>query len=129
MPYTLDLFARYTKFDKWTIARYNRVILNTLNIRIPERNITELITIYGNQLNLSYTVQRSALKILQRAHKLGITAGKDPKGLTAAALYIAAIKMGEFKPQKEIAKVVNITEITIRNRYKEFVKVLQIKIL
>ncbi len=126
ISYTLDKFAKNTKFDKWTLARYISLILKELKIRLPERSSLDLINAYGRTLSLSYNSQQIALKILESAKKCGITSGKDPKGLTAAALYIALIKSGEFRSQKEISKVANVTEITIRNRYKQFVNVLKI---
>jgi transcription initiation factor TFIIB len=37
-------------------------------------------------------------------------------GLAAAALYLACVKNGEIKSQKEISMASGITEVTIRNR-------------
>jgi len=39
-------------------------------------------------------------------------------GLAAAALYVACVLEQEKKTQKEIAEVANVTEVTVRNRYK-----------
>lgn len=39
-------------------------------------------------------------------------------GLAAAALYVACVQEGENKTQKDIAEAANVTEVTIRNRYK-----------
>ena len=39
-------------------------------------------------------------------------------GLAAAALYLACVKNGEDKTQRDIAEAANVTEVTIRNRYK-----------
>ena len=39
-------------------------------------------------------------------------------GLAAAALYLACVKNGEDKTQRDIAESANVTEVTIRNRYK-----------
>ncbi len=47
-----------------------------------------------------------------------IVSGKDPMGLAAAALYVACVVTGEKKTQKEIAEIANVTEVTVRNRYK-----------
>ena len=41
-----------------------------------------------------------------------------PMGLAAAALYLACVKNGEDKTQRDIAEAANVTEVTIRNRYK-----------
>ena len=62
--------------------------------------------------------QRRAIKILNEAKVQGISAGKDPMALAAAALYVACVLEGEKKTQKEIAEAANVTEVTVRNRYK-----------
>ncbi|MEM3487630.1 MAG: hypothetical protein QW191_05120, partial [Conexivisphaerales archaeon] len=61
---------------------------------------------------------RKALDIIRRAMQSGISAGKDPMGLAAAALYVACVLEGENKTQKDIAEAAGVTEVTIRNRYK-----------
>jgi transcription initiation factor TFIIB len=49
----------------------------------------------------------------------GLTSGKGPTGVAAAALYIASVLLGERKTQRDVAEVAGVTEVTIRNRYKE----------
>ena len=51
--------------------------------------------------------------------KNGIAAGKDPMGLAATVLYASCMKTGEQKTQFELAKAAQITDATIRNRFKD----------
>ena len=60
-----------------------------------------------------------ALKILRNAEDVELTSGRGPAGISAAALYVAALMNDEKKTQREVADVAGITEVTIRNRYKE----------
>jgi transcription initiation factor TFIIB len=46
-----------------------------------------------------------------------ISAGKDPMGIAATALYIACLNTGEKRTQTDIARAAGITEVTLRNRY------------
>ena len=62
--------------------------------------------------------KRKALEILKRTKEGKISAGKDPMGLGAAALYVACVMNGENKTQKDVAEAAGVTEVTIRNRYK-----------
>ena len=62
--------------------------------------------------------KRYAVKVLKLAQKNEVSAGKDPMGLAAAALYLACVKNDEDKTQRDIAEAANVTEVTIRNRYK-----------
>jgi transcription initiation factor TFIIB len=59
---------------------------------------------------------------------MGLTAGKDPTGMAAAALYIAGLIEGERRTQQEVAGAAHITEVTVRNRYKEMVQKLNLKV-
>jgi transcription initiation factor TFIIB len=70
-------------------------------------------------------VEEIAHKILTAAKALKLTSGRGPTGIAAAASYIASVLTGERKTQREIAEIAQVTEVTIRNRYKELVERLQ----
>jgi len=78
-------------------------------------------------LGLSDKVQAKAIEILRKARKFDATSGKGPTGVAAAAIYIACVLVGEKRTQREVADICNITEVTIRNRYKEIVEKLGIE--
>ncbi len=82
----------------------------------------------SSQAELSEKVKRYALTILEDASKMEITAGKDPMGLAAAALYLSCVINKEGVTQKVIAMAAGVTEVTIRNRYKGLRELLDIKI-
>ena len=63
-----------------------------------------------------------ANRILAIARKLRLTSGRGPTGVAAAASYIASVLVGERRTQREIAEIAKVTEVTIRNRYKELVE-------
>jgi transcription initiation factor TFIIB len=50
-------------------------------------------------------------------------------GVVAAALYISSILSSERRTQREVADVAGVTEVTIRNRYKELAENLDIDII
>ncbi|EQD62653.1 Transcription factor TFIIB, cyclin-related domain protein, partial [mine drainage metagenome] len=56
---------------------------------------------------------------LKQAIERELTSGRGPTGVAAAAIYIASVQAGERRTQREVADVAGITEVTIRNRYKE----------
>ena len=67
-------------------------------------------------------------EIVNRAKDERITAGKDPTGLAAAAIYIAGVIEGERRTQRAIAEAAHVTEVTVRNRYKELVRRLGLRV-
>jgi transcription initiation factor TFIIB len=81
----------------------------------------------AENLGISGKTQGFAIQILHEARKRRFTAGKDPVGLAAAALYIACLKNNERTTQQEIAEASGVTEVTVRNRYKTLQK--QLKLL
>ena len=45
--------------------------------------------------------------------------------MAATALYISCVKNGENHTQRDFAEAANITEVTIRNRYKGLLELLK----
>jgi transcription initiation factor TFIIB len=79
-----------------------------------------LPTIISN-LKASQKVYMLSSKIIEVLKKNGLTEGKDPAGIAAAVVYIAATVLDEKKTQKEVARAANVTEVTVRNRYRDIV--------
>jgi transcription initiation factor TFIIB len=67
-------------------------------------------------------IEEIAYKTLIVAKQLRLTSGRGPAGVAAAASYIASVLTGERKTQREIAEIAQVTEVTIRNRYKELIE-------
>lgn len=128
VPRPLDEIIKYTKASRREIARCYRLLLRELNVRVPLSDPILYIPRIAEQLKLSGEVVKTAIEILQKARKAGITAGKDPAGLAAAAVYIAALLHGDNKAQKDFAVAAGVTEVTVRNRYRELMKMLNFKI-
>jgi transcription initiation factor TFIIB len=42
-------------------------------------------------------------------------------GLAAAVFYISCLKTGENKTQRDIADAAGVTDVTVRNRYKNII--------
>ncbi len=97
-----------------------RNVLPMLNFKYRHINPEPLVFRFGNELNLSIVVQKGAAQLLLDASKKGLRImGKDPKGLAAAALYIASRGTNERKTQNQIAEVARVTEVTLRTRAKQ----------
>jgi len=128
IPRTLDEIAKYTKTGRKEVARCYRLLLRELDLRIPIVDPKDFVPKIASVLRLSGATVRLAMEILDKAKDRGVTAGKDPAGLAAAAIYIAALLNDERKTQKEVASVAGVTEVTVRNRYKELAKLLGIQL-
>ncbi len=128
-PETLEDVCKETRLSKKKLAKNYRLLLNNLNMKMPLTNIETKLEKYGNSMQFPTKVINEAKEILQKAKATKITVGKNPNSLVAAALYISAIKNNIHCAQKDISSKCQITEVTLRNRYKEFVKALGIRII
>lgn len=128
LPRTLDEIEEYSRVSRKEIARCYRLLLRELSIRVTTSDPADFVPRIAHALGLSGTVVRTAIEILNKARDAGILGGKDPVGLAAAAIYIACEKLGEERSQKEIANVAGVTEVTVRNRCKELIRVLSMEV-
>ncbi|MEM2438362.1 MAG: transcription initiation factor IIB, partial [Candidatus Bathyarchaeia archaeon] len=127
-PRNLKEISEASLVSRKDIARCYRLLLRELNLTMPIVDPSIYISKIAEKANLPGHVQTLALKILNEVRQKRISAGKDPVGLAAAALYIAAHLAGEKRTQKEVADAAGVTEVTVRNRYKTLKKQLKIEI-
>ncbi len=119
---TLEEIAQASTVNKKEVGRSYRFLIKELNYSIPPLRPSQYITKFSNQLTMQGKVEEIAHKILATAKELKLTSGRGPTGIAAAASYIASVLTGERKTQREIAEIAQVTEVTIRNRYKELVE-------
>jgi transcription initiation factor TFIIB len=127
IPITLKEIAGHSHLNKKTMGRCYRFIMKEFRIEIPVVSPKDFVPRFAKGLDLSIRVEQKAIEILEAARKKLIVSGKAPSGLAAAALYIASIIEGHPTTQREISEVAKITEVTIRNRYKELADELNLK--
>lgn len=127
IPRTLDEIASASDVERKEIGRTYRFIVRKLKIKITPSSPKDYISRFSSILHLSPKAQNEALKILKKADISELTSGRGPAGVAAAALYVAALMNDEKKTQREVADVAGITEVTIRNRYKELIERLKLE--
>jgi transcription initiation factor TFIIB len=128
MPRTLDELSTASKISRKDIGRTYRFIARKLKLKMEAPTPLTYIARFCNKLNLSQKVMEKTKEILNESIEKELISGRGPVGVAAAAIYIAAILCGEKKTQREVADIAGVTEVTIRNRYKELVEKLDIEI-
>ncbi len=126
IPRTLPEIASVSKVNKKETARIYRFMIRQLDIRIKPTSPTEFVSRLSSKLNIPTDVEVLAIDIIKQAKKNGLTSGRGPTGIAAAALYIASILKNAQLTQKKIAETAQVTEVTVRNRYKELVNKLNL---
>jgi transcription initiation factor TFIIB len=101
------------------IARVYRQLMLDLDYKVPNIDPVKCVVRVANKANLTEKTKRQALYIMEKVTENEISAGKDPMGLAATVVYISCIQTGKNISQKEISSVAGVTEVTIRNRFKD----------
>ena len=115
---TLKDIASISNIKRKDIARTYRLLVLELNYKIPMVDPIKCIVRVANKANLSEKTKRLAMNIMHSVTRSGISAGKDPMGLAASVLYLSCMNTGESRTQTEISEAAGVTEVTVRNRYK-----------
>jgi transcription initiation factor TFIIB len=126
VPRTLDEMGEASGIEKKEIGRTYRFVTRELEISIKPSNPADYIPRFASALKLTPETQSKAVEILEMARDIELTSGRGPTGIAAAALYVASLIHGEKRTQREVADVAGVTEVTIRNRYKELIKRLKL---
>ncbi|MEM4397842.1 MAG: transcription initiation factor IIB [Candidatus Woesearchaeota archaeon] len=119
VPRTLEELSTASGIEKKEVGRTYRFITRELSLTILPSNPVDYIPRFCSSLNLSPKTQSKAVEIIEMAQGAELTSGRGPTGIAAAGLYVASLVNGEKRTQRQVADVAGVTEVTIRNRYKE----------
>lgn len=126
IPRSLEEIETASRVKRKEIGRTYRYISQELGLEMEPVDPKQYVPRYCAELNLSEAVQIKAKEIIEKTKEAGLLSGKSPTGFAAAAIYAASLLCNEKRTQREVAEVANVTEVTIRNRYQEQIKVLGI---
>jgi transcription initiation factor TFIIB len=126
-PRTLSDIADAAGIKKKVIQRvYRTLFANLDDVHSASYSPSEFVSRISSEARLSEKTMRDARKILEFSHKRGITSGKHPMSMAAAAVYLAVQDNHEKVSQTRIAQISGISAVTIRNRVKEL-EIAQVK--
>lgn len=121
IPRTLQEISDCARVDKKEIGRSYRFVAGKLNLSSNPTKATDYVARFVSELKLTSNVSKKAIEIIKIAEKRGLTSGRGPTGVAAAAIYVASIFFRERRTQRDIARVSQVTEVTVRNRFKELI--------
>lgn len=126
-PRSLEEIARHSRVNRKKIGQHYRLLVEKLQIRMPISDPANYVPRFITELGLPGIVQQKVIEILELAKtNRALITGRDPRGLAAASIYIASILTDHRVTQRDIAMAAGVTEVTVRNRYKELVQKLNI---
>ncbi|MBI4415508.1 MAG: transcription initiation factor IIB [Euryarchaeota archaeon] len=118
VPRTLEELQQATGVRKKEIGKSYHVLLRELGLRVPPSKPADYVSRFCSELGLGTDVQRQTYKILKEIEASDRSLALSPVGTSAAAIYLASLACGKRRPQKLVAKVAGVSEVTLRNRFR-----------
>ena len=125
-PRTLKDIAAAANINRKHLAKTYRILLIALDVKVSLVDLIKCIAKVANNANLTEKTKRQAIRIMNEVTEKQISAGKNPMGFAATILYLSCLKTGENKTQTDIAQASGVTDVTIRNRFKELKSKLEV---
>jgi transcription initiation factor TFIIB len=125
IPRTLKKVAAESTRDYSEVARTYRLMLRELELKMPIDDPMKFVSSIASKLEVKRETELHAIKILRKAKERQALSGKDPRGLAAAALYMACVENDDRRIQKDVAAAAGTTEVTLRNRLRGLEATLQ----
>ena len=117
IPRSIDDIAQAGNIPRRTLSRSYRRLVQKLRLKIIPTKI-DYISKVASSVSASEKSIRLSQKILDCAKKENIHVGKNPIGMTSAAVYLASIGLGENITMKKISEKNYISVVTIRKLVK-----------
>jgi len=116
---TLNDIAIASNIRRTELSRTYRILVLELDIKVPMVDLMKCIVRVANKALITEKTKYRAMNTLKVVTQNGISAGKDPMGLAASILYLSCLNTGEHKTQLYISSAAGVTEVTVRNRFKD----------
>ena len=125
IPRSLDEITAVSRIEELPITRTYRHITRELGIEMEPANPLDYIPRLASDLDLSEEAEQRSRDLLTDVIETdeNYLSGKNPVGLAAASLYAGALLVNEKVTQQVVGDVANISEVTIRNRYKDLLEI------
>jgi transcription initiation factor TFIIB len=125
IPRSLQEVSEASTRDHKDVSRTYRFLLRELDLKMPVDYPMKFVPRFASKVDVSRETDRLTVEILQEAREKKALIGKDPRGIAAAALYLACKANDERCTQKDIAKAAGTTEVTLRNRLRDLENVVE----
>ena len=131
IPRTLREISAVNNEKYRETSRVYRQIVLYLGKQVPRINLFRYVEKVGKKAKLEEKNIRQALRLMKKVQETGLSAGKEPMGIVGAVIYLSLPKSDENIRQRIITQAIiadaaGVSEVTIRNVYKEIEKKLSL---
>jgi transcription initiation factor TFIIB len=118
VPRTLNEMSRVSNVDRKKLRKAYSAISRRIKLRVPLVKPEDYVSRFCSKLGLGPEVEAETHSILEQLGESMGTSSYAPSGTVAAAIYVASVRCGQKRPQRKIADVAGVSEVTIRNRFQ-----------
>jgi transcription initiation factor TFIIB len=104
----------YKRIEQISKEKFSGDVCSGLNMTYQSATPAQMIPRFASSLGIQYKTQILAEHLAQKAVDLGITSGKAPTTVAAAAIFMSSRINKINKPIKDICLVTGVSEPTIR---------------
>ena len=131
IPRTLREISEVNNEKYHETSRVYRDVVLHLGKQVPQIDLYRYIEKVGKKAKLEEKNIRQAFRLMKKVQDAGLSAGKEPMGIVGAVIYLSLPKSDEnirqrIITQAVIAEAAGVSEVTIRNVYKEIEKKLSL---
>lgn len=122
IPRVLDEFSEHTDIPTTRLFDVYKKIKNNLGVGLKPTQPEEFVNKFCTELGFNNGSRKVAKSVIDLAKKENLVSGKSPTGIAGGAVYLVKVElMGDNSAttQSEISDIAQVTEVTIRTRYKE----------
>ncbi|EGC38858.1 hypothetical protein DICPUDRAFT_53091 [Dictyostelium purpureum] len=121
---TFKEIAALTNVPKKEISRCYKIMKETFSSVLNLQTISteDFTSRFCSTLKLPIEVKKISEHVSKTAMDMGIVAGKSPISVTAASIYMVSQLLPnpqDKRTQKQIAEISGVSDVTIRNAYKD----------
>jgi len=119
IPRSVDELTAVSRVDDLEITRTYRYLVRELGLSIAPPDPLDYLGRFASQLDLPDETELRARELLEAGKRAGVHSGRHPVGLVASAIYAAATLTNVGLTQSDVSAATDVSEVTIRNRYRE----------
>ncbi len=93
--------------------------MNKLYPNLPNIDPSKCLVRLGDMIKANERAKQLAAIIVNEVVEQEISVGKNPMAVAASILYICCEKAGNHITQRTVSNAAGISEVTLRNRFKE----------
>lgn len=114
-PRTFDEVGRISRVQLHRIRNAYSVLNRELGLPVPPQQPAAFVPKLASEVNVSAETRHEASELAERATKTGRASGRNPAGVAAACLEIAATGTQDKITQEELAAAADVCSATVRS--------------